>query len=111
MAHVKDLVHLSPLRSAFFADDSKQRRNVEEIVFDNMQAVDEVQHFCLCSAAAVDNTMNALAVLGEHLHHNRSVGACWGQYKLTRVNAHLGNHIGYFVMPGIHEILGDRWIE
>ena len=43
MPHVEYLVHLAPAGLAFFLNQAEQRRGVEQIVFNNMEALDKVQ--------------------------------------------------------------------
>ena len=53
MAHVEHLVHLGPVGSRLLVDGAEQRRNGEEIILDDMQVLDEVEHLGLCATGAV----------------------------------------------------------
>ena len=51
----------------FFLYQLKQGRNREQVIFDHMQVINKMQHFCLRAAAAVNHAMYLVAVLHQAL--------------------------------------------
>lgn len=91
VAHVEYFVHFFPLGGAFVVDHAEERWDGEEVVFDHVEFVDEVEHFGLCAAAAVDHAADVWAVLVEDAPYDWGVGAGGGEDHLAGVDAgHFG---------------------
>ena len=56
VAHVKDLVHLLPVRSRTLLNHFEQGRRWKEVVFDNMDVIHEVQHLRLRASGTVHHS-------------------------------------------------------
>src|SRR5690606_19829402 len=69
VSHVEHFVHLTPIGSTLLVYDSKQWWYIEEVVFNYVNLVDEVQHFRLCPTTAVNDAVNLLPVFSKHLNH------------------------------------------
>src|SRR5262249_24512451 len=67
--HIEHLVHFLPVGAALLVDDAEQRWYVKQIVLNNMEFVDEVQHFGLRAATAMHHAMDLRAELTKYGDH------------------------------------------
>ena len=90
VSHVEYFVHLFPFGCAFVVNHAEEWRDGEEVVFNHVEFVDEVQHFGLGAAAAVYHAADVCAVLVEYAPDDRGVGAGGGEDHFACI------HSGYF---------------
>lgn len=107
VAHVEDFIHLLPIGAALVVNQFEERWNVEQVVFDDVDVVDEVEHFGLCAAAAMHHAVDLAAQLPEHFDDDGRIGARWGQHQLACVDGRSGYGVGQATFAGIDKPRGD----
>eukprot|EP00964_Phaeocystis_antarctica_P101399 scaffold66881_cov63-Phaeocystis_antarctica.AAC.1 len=113
VATVEDLVHLAPGRAAALLDETEEGRHGQHVVLDNAQPiVEEVAHFGLRPAAAVDHAVHLRARHGveQGLDHG-GVGARRAEDELAHGEACLGLDVGELVLAAVHERRRHRGVE
>lgn len=76
MAHVEYLEHFLPIGAAFIFDQLEQCRNWEQVVFDDMHVLGEVQHFGLTAAAAMHHAFDGGFARIEYRFNQWRIGSC-----------------------------------
>lgn len=74
MPHIVDAEHFLVSGATGLLDGSKNRRNGQEIVFDNVHRCAKAQAFGLPSSGAVDHAVDGIAIFLEELLYNGRVG-------------------------------------
>ena len=77
VTHVEDLVHLLPIGARLLVDSTEQGWDREEVVLDDVQVLDEMQHLGLRTARTMYHAVDVMAHGIEHLLDYGSVGAGW----------------------------------
>lgn len=85
MTHVEDLVHLLRVCAALLLDGAEEGRHGEEIIFYDVEVLDEVHDLGLRAARAVNHAVDGWAHLVEKLLDDGSVGARRAEDELAGV--------------------------
>lgn len=83
----------------------EQWRNWEEVVLDDMEVLDEVQHLGLCAARAVYHAMNLMTHCIEHLLYDGSVGTGWAEHQLASIEWRTLDSIGQLQATTVDKFL------
>ena len=111
MSHVEHLVHLLPIRSAFFLYGTEQRGHGEHVVLDNATVVaHEIEHFGLRAAGAMHHSMYRRAKLVEHPADYRRVGTRRRKHELSGIHWRACYGVGKAVAAAINEFFGHGLI-
>ena len=86
VAHVEDFVHFFPVGAALVVNHTEEWRDGEEVVFDDVEVVDEVEDLGLRAAAAVYHAADGGTVLVEDAADDGGVGASGGEDHLAGID-------------------------
>ena len=92
-------------------DGAEQQRGFEQVVLDNMQSLDEMQHFGLAAARAVYHAVEVVPVVAQYLFDDRGVGPCRGEHQFTHGQILTRHLVGEFVFPGVDQIRRNVVVE
>ena len=87
MTHIEYAEHLAPRGLALLLNGAEQNGGGEEIVFDYVQIINEMQNLGLRTATAMDHTLDIAAILLQRLTHNGQIGTCGRQHELTQIGS------------------------
>ena len=107
VAHVEDLVHLLPIGAALLLDGLEQWRDGEEVVFDDVDVLDEVHDFGLGTSRAVHHAVDGGPHLVEHLLDDGGVGARGAKDEFAGVDGASRDAVGEAEASGVDQVVGD----
>ena len=107
VTHVEYFVHLFPVGCALVVNHFEERGNGEEVVFDYVQVVDEVEYLGLCAAAAVNHATDVGAVLVEYASDDWGIGAGGGEYHFAGVYSGYFGGVGETAVAAVYYIVGQ----
>ena len=106
VTHVEHLVHLGPVGAALLLDGAEEGRNGEHVVFDDTEAVDEMEYLRLGTACAMDHAVHEGTHLAEQLLDDRGVGAGGREYQMAGIDGSTFHGIRETESAGIDEVVG-----
>src|SRR5690606_16482471 len=111
--HVEYFIHLLPVRTRFFLDEPEEGGDVEQVIFNYMEVIDEVQDLGLGTSAAMHHPVYLRAVIVEYLLNDGGVCAGGGEHQLTHGSRAVAGDVDGVRKPlaaGEYQFVGYRGV-
>ena len=105
VAHVVNAEHFLVAGATGFLDGFEDRRDGQEVVFDDVDSGAEAQAFGLAAAGAMHHTVNRAALFFEQLLDDGRIRAGWTEQGFADSLVGVGERVFHLVRTAVEELL------